>query len=80
MIKKAHTVGGQSVSITTEQGKVVIVSSCVVDDNFSDTGDIIPGSHIDPLKAYDSMIKIRKIADIIIPLHSERILSVETIP
>lgn len=74
-----HTVGSQSVSISTEQGKVVIVGSCVVDDNFSDEGDTIAGSHVDPLKAYDSTTRIRKMADIIIPLHSQRMLGVESI-
>ena len=80
LITAGHTVGGQSVSVTTQQGRVVIAGFCTIDDNFSDKGDIIPGIHIDPLESYESLIKIRKIADIIIPLHSERILNVKSIP
>ena len=75
-----HTAGSQSVSISSEHGEVVITGFCVLDDNFSDKEDIIPSIHIDPLRAYDSMVKIRKIADTIIPLHSERILNVSAIP
>ena len=75
-----HSPGCQSVSVTTEQGEAVITGFCALDDNFSDTGDIIPGPHVDPFKCYDSMIKVREIADIIIPLHSQRLLNVERIP
>ncbi len=75
-----HSAGNQSVSITTEQGEIVITGFCALDDNFSDKGDIIGAPHIDPIKAYESMIRVRKMADIIIPLHSQRILNVKSIP
>ena len=70
-----HTAGNQSVSITTEQGEVVIAGFCTLDDNFSDKGDIIPGPHVDPFKAYDSIIKIKNLADVLIPLHSQSVLN-----
>jgi len=75
-----HSAGGQSVSITTEQGEAVITGFCVLDDNFSGKADIIPGPHVDPLKAYDSIVKLRKMADMLIPLHSQRLLNVESLP
>lgn len=75
-----HTAGNQSVSITTEQGEVVIAGFCTLDDNFSDKGDIIPGPHVDPFKAYDSIIKIKNMADILIPLHSQRVMNVKSLP
>ena len=75
-----HTPGGQSVSVATEKGEAVIVGLCTLDDNFTDKGDIIPTPHTDPLKAYDSIGRIREIADIIIPLHSERAATAEYLP
>ena len=75
-----HSAGNQSVSITTEQGEVVITGFCALDDNFNDKEDIIGAPHIDPIKAYESMIRVRKMADIIIPLHSQRIRGVKSIP
>jgi len=76
-----HTVGGQSVAVTTEQGKVVICGMCTIDENFATEGEIIiPGMHSDPFQAYDSMVKIRKIADIILPLHSQRLLNTTSVP
>lgn len=75
-----HSPGSQSVSITTEQGEIVITGFCALDDNFSDKGDIIGAPHIDPIKAYESMMRVRKMADIIIPLHSQRTLNVKSIP
>ncbi len=75
-----HTEGSQSVAVGTEQGKVVICGLCTIDENFSDEGDIIPGVHSNPYEAYDSMVKIKKMADIVIPLHSQRLVSTKTIP
>ncbi len=75
-----HSPGNQSVSIATEQGKVVIAGFCSLDENFSEKGDIVPGIHSDILKAYDSMARIRSLGDTFIPLHSERILGVKSIP
>ncbi len=67
-----HTPGCQSVSVTTDQGKVVITGFCTIDDNFSKEGDIISGIHTDIFRAYDSFARIREKADIILPSHSER--------
>jgi glyoxylase-like metal-dependent hydrolase (beta-lactamase superfamily II) len=70
-----HTVGGQSVAVTTEQGNVVICGMCTIDENFVPEGDIvIPGMHANPFQAYDSMVKIKEIADTVFPLHSQRLL------
>jgi N-acyl homoserine lactone hydrolase len=78
LLAPGHTVGCQSVSIPTRQGRVTIAGFCTLDDNFGDKGDTIPGIHVDSLACYDSMIKIRKSADIVIPLHSERTLKVKS--
>jgi len=76
-----HTPGGQSVAVTTEQGKVVICGMCTIDENFATEGEIIiPGMHSDPFQAYDSMVKIREIADTILPLHSQSLVHTTSIP
>jgi hypothetical protein len=59
---------------------MVISGFCALDDNFTDKGFTIPGPHTDPLKAYDSILKLQDFADRIIPLHSQRIINVESIP
>ena len=76
-----HTPGGQSIAVTTEQGKVVICGMCTIDENFATEGVIIiPGMHSNPFHAYDSMVKIRKIADTILPLHSQSLVHTTSIP
>ncbi|MCK4794362.1 MAG: N-acyl homoserine lactonase family protein [Desulfobacteraceae bacterium] len=75
-----HSVGGQSVAVATEQGKVVICGLCTIDENFSAEGDIITGIHTNPYEAYDSIVKIRKIADSILPLHSQSLLHTISVP
>lgn len=76
-----HTPGAQSVSIETQKGKVVISGFCSLDANFSDfEGDIIPGVHTDIFEAYESIVRVRGLGGTIIPLHSERVLGLESIP
>lgn len=75
-----HTPGSQSVAVATEQGKVVICGLCAIDENFTGEGVIVPGIHSDPFQAYDSIVKIRQIADVILPLHSQRLLHTTSIP
>jgi N-acyl homoserine lactone hydrolase len=65
-----HTVGGQSVSINTSEGKAIITGFCCNEKNFPKTGPAIaPGVHINVMDAYDSIQKIKEKADILIPLH-----------
>ena len=76
-----HSPGGQSVVVHTSKGKALICGMCTIDENFA-YGEtiIIPGMISDPFKAYDSMVKIRETADIIIPLHSQSHLTTTSIP
>ncbi|MEI9475293.1 MAG: N-acyl homoserine lactonase family protein [Deltaproteobacteria bacterium] len=75
-----HSPGTQSISIDTEQGKVVIVGFCSIDENFGDAGNIVPGIHSDIFKAYDSMVRLKKLNRRLIIPHSERYLNINTIP
>ena len=85
--------GCQAVAIDTEGGKAVITGFCCVRDNFFPPDDIrervsplagypviIPGIHVDSFKAYESVEKIKALADIIIPNHEPEFMDIETIP
>ena len=51
------------------------------DKNFPATGPAVaPGVHIDLTEAYDTIQKIRQMADILIPLHDLSIGRMERIP
>ncbi len=76
-----HTVGGQSVVVDTLQGKAIITGFCCNDRNFPTTGPAIPpGVHINLVDAYDSIQKIKEMADIIIPLHDASVGAKQVIP
>jgi glyoxylase-like metal-dependent hydrolase (beta-lactamase superfamily II) len=65
-----HTVGGQSVAVNTAQGRAVITGFCCNAKNFPAQGPAIaPGVHINLVEAYDTIQKIRAMADILIPIH-----------
>jgi len=41
---------------------------------------IPPGTHVNAYEAYDILLKVKKIADILLPLHEPKFASVDTIP
>ncbi len=83
-----HTDGGMSVVVDTEKGKAVITGFCVIKENFDPPKEIRamemevipPGTVVNTWDAYDIMIKIRDMADILIPLHEPEFASIRTIP
>ena len=83
-----HTDGGMSVVIDTEKGKAVITGFCVIKENFNPPKEIRamemevipPGTVVNTWDAYDIMIKIRDMADILLPLHEPEFTSIKTIP
>ena len=76
-----HSPGGQSVSVNTAAGRVIITGFCCNDKNFPKTGPAIPpGVHIDLIEAYDSIQKIREMGDTILPLHDLSIGKRKSIP
>ena len=83
-----HSPGGQSVSVRTDDGIVIIAGLCTRQENFnpwdSPTGQTVPVSipkiYTDVLEAYDSLVRIKEMADIILPLHDSAALLKGTIP
>jgi len=63
-----HSPGSQSVLINTERGKEVIDGLCGIKENF-EPRIIPPAYHTNLLEAYDSLVRLKEIADYIIPMH-----------
>jgi len=69
-----HTAGTQSVAVQTGQGRVIICGACSLPENFLSSGTtevVPPGIHLDPLQSYDSLLRIKREADLVLPLHDE---------
>ena len=83
-----HTPGGMTVFIDTDKGTAAITGFCVIDENFDppieiramEMDVIPPGTHVNTYDAYDIMLKVKQMADLIIPLHEPRFASIETLP
>jgi N-acyl homoserine lactone hydrolase len=84
----AHTKGGLTVLIDTDAGKAVITGFCVIMENFDpplkvkalEMEVIPPGTLVDSYEAYDIMLKVRDMADILLPLHEPKFATIDTIP
>ena len=83
----AHTEGGLSVLIDTPAGRAVITGFCVIMENFyppkqikaMEMEVIPPGTLINAYQAYDLLVKVKSMADILLPLHETAFASKETI-
>jgi len=93
MLVSGHTPGGQAVVVDTAKGKAVISGFCSIMENFNPPEDvktkvspfasypvIAPGIHTDLFQAYESVIRVKQVADIIIPLHDPDMAAKEQIP
>lgn len=84
----AHTPGGMSILIDTEKGRVMITGFCVIEENLNPPPKIRgmgmevipPGTLVNSYEAYDILLKIKEMADLIIPLHEPKFAFVESIP
>ena len=83
----AHTPGGMSVFVETERGTAGITGFCVIRQNFEPPQEIRamemevipPGTHVNSYEAYDILLRVRDMAEIIIPLHEPEYAAVDTI-
>jgi len=83
-----HTDGGLSVAVATAKGKAIITGFCVIMENFEPPNEIKamemavipPGTHVNAYDAYDIMLKIKAMADILLPLHEPGFAGVDEIP
>lgn len=80
-----HSAGCQSVAVDTAAGKAVLTGFCCIRRNFEPPEGyaapmIAPGIHLNAVEAYESMEKLKQIADIIVPIHDKEYLEVAGIP
>jgi N-acyl homoserine lactone hydrolase len=88
-----HTPGCQAVVVETSRGRAVISGFCSIKENFYPPTDIktkisplasypviAPGVHTDLFEAYESALRVKQMADIIIPLHDPEMAQMEHIP
>lgn len=72
-----HTPGTQSVIVELSSGPAIISGFCSTKENFDPPEDmkrsgvevIPPGIHVDLIQAYESALRIKKMAKIVIPCH-----------
>ncbi|MHB8841814.1 MAG: N-acyl homoserine lactonase family protein [Candidatus Aquicultor sp.] len=83
----SHTNGSLTILINTEKGLAAITGFCVINENFTpppavramEMEVLAPGVHHDADQAYEQVLRIKNLADIIIPLHEPSFSSVDTI-
>lgn len=88
LLTAGHTAGTQSVVINTIKGKAIICGGCSVLANFAPNEAqkqkgmtvIPPGIHLSVPDAYESHARVKKMADILIPVHEPSFRNIPTIP
>lgn len=84
-----HSPGGQAVCVQTDKGKAVISGLCSIKENYYPENinpmagggtTILPGIMLDAVKAFNSIVRIKEVGDIILPLHEPEILEMKSIP
>jgi len=88
-----HTPGCQAVIIDTAEGKAVISGFCSIMENFYPPEDvkvkvtpfasypvIAPGIHTDLFRAYQSVLRVKEVADIVVPMHDPEMAERDQIP
>lgn len=84
----AHTEGGLTVLVETTGGTAAITGFCTINDNFfppkqiraMEMDVIPPGTHVNAYDAYDIMIQVKAMADILLPLHEPTFAGGRSIP
>ncbi len=88
MLTPGLTPGSQSVAVKTPKGTAIICGFCSTMDNFLPPAEqiaqgieIVPTTiHLNVCELYDSALKVKKQADILIPLHEISFLKKTRIP
>lgn len=71
-----HSAGCQAVAVNTDRGKAIITGFCTIHENFwppaafnAPSPVICPGIHLDAIQAYESLLRVKREADIVLPVH-----------
>jgi N-acyl homoserine lactone hydrolase len=84
----AHTEGGLTVLVETGGGTAAITGFCVINDNFyppkqiraMEMDVIPPGTTVNAYEAYDILVRVKEMADILLPLHEPAFADGKPIP
>jgi N-acyl homoserine lactone hydrolase len=87
LLTPGHSAGGQSITVETEKGIAVIPGFCCIEENFEPPEGvrekipfIVPGVHISVPQISESMVKVIRAADMIVPLHGLKYVNMDKIP
>ena len=88
MLTPGHSPGGQSVAVNTCEGTAIITGFCCVLDNFQSPPElrakgfkvVTPGIHINVEQVYDSTLRVKETADVIVPSHEATFKHRDRIP
>lgn len=82
-----HTPGTIAVAVNTDKGKAIITGFCCTRENFEVPEEareylplIPPGIHLNAVDGFESALRIKGMADILIPIHDPSFVDVESIP
>jgi glyoxylase-like metal-dependent hydrolase (beta-lactamase superfamily II) len=77
-----HSAGCQAVAVNTSRGRAIISGFCCLRENFDPPpplralGSVIcPGIHLSAVQAYESLWRVKRLADIVIPMHEPSFMS-----
>jgi N-acyl homoserine lactone hydrolase len=87
LLTPGHSPGGQSIEVSVKRGKAIITGFCAQMSTFIQTPAMkarglevaAAGLHTDCREVYDSALKIKHLADIIIPLHDPMYMAIDKI-
>lgn len=81
-----HSPGCQAVAVNTNRGKAIITGFCSILENFDPLPPlkslvpvICPGIHLNAVQAYESLWRVKNMADVILPMHEPSLIGVECI-
>jgi glyoxylase-like metal-dependent hydrolase (beta-lactamase superfamily II) len=82
LLTPGHSPGGQSVAIDTDKGVAIITGFCCIDRNFEEWAvPVAPcGIHVNAEQSYDSIVRVKEMADMVLPLHEPRFSGIDHIP
>ena len=90
LLTPGHTPGAQSVAVETAKGTAIITGFCCIREIFEvapETAELFPswfvytpGIHTDALAAFDSTLRVKWLADILVPNHEPELEKIEKIP
>ncbi len=87
LLTPGHSPGGQSVVVSTQKGHAIITGFCSQMSTFIQTPDMkarglevaAAGLHIDCREVYESALRVKKSADLIVPLHDPMFMEMDRI-